>query len=244
MTPDTIKAISKVAKKFPSTTCTDLVIWNESNIGSSLIMWVKRIPLYLAYIYELPFNLKCALFGIMLSDGHLEKLTNFVRFSIIQSIPAHFEYLWAVFELFKPFCNNYPAPNKVINGIIITVIVRTRGLPCFIPFYEIFYLNGIKVIPDNISLFTYLTPIGLAHLVIGDGAYYRGGGLLLCTDSFTLLDCCRLVNFLHIRYGWVCNIHTNKKGYNRIYIPKRYLGDVLTVVGPHMVPSMLYKLNA
>jgi len=80
-------------------------------------------------------------------------------------------------------------------------------------------------------------------MVMGDGAYCPGGGLLLCTDSFTLQDCCRFVNFLHIRYGWICAIRGYKNGSPRIYIPKRYLSDVITVVGPHILPSMLYKLG-
>lgn len=39
--------------------------------------------------------------------------------------------------------------------------LSTRKLPCFNEIYELFYINKVKIVPDNI--FEYLTPIALAH---------------------------------------------------------------------------------
>ena len=39
----------------------------------------------------------------------------------------------------------------------------TRSLPCFIEIYNIFYVNGVKVIPKNI--YELLTPIAFAHFI-------------------------------------------------------------------------------
>ena len=62
---------------------------------------------------------------------------------------------------------------------------RTRYLPCFNELHGFFYKNKVKVVPDNI--YDLLTPIALAHWIMGDGAI-RNKGLILCTDSFTLQD--------------------------------------------------------
>jgi hypothetical protein len=51
--------------------------------------------------------------------------------------------------------------------------------------------------PQNI--YELLTPVALAHLIMGDGAV-RPSGLILCTDSYTVADAVRLMNVLIIRY--------------------------------------------
>lgn len=200
------------------------------------------MPDYLAQMYQIPSDLKQVLFGLMLSDGYLEIATNLSRFSFIQSVPAHAAYFFAVFQLFMSFCNSGPRHNKIVDGVVTTVYFRTRALPCFNVFYHMFYALGKKLVPADEYLFMFLTPLAIAHLVMGDwtGA---GTGVLLCTDSFTLADCCRLVNFFSVRYGWSCTIRDYKQGRPRIYIGAESLNDFRRVVAPHMDPSMLYKLG-
>jgi hypothetical protein len=239
---DTVRTLNKVASKFPPTSSTALVLWNSSNMGSSLGLFLNQIPKYLAYLYQLPKDIKSVLFGIILSDGHFMKDTNLVRLAFNQSYPSHFFYFTHVFILFFAFCNNYPSPIFHANGFLKGFRFRTRSLSCFIPFYEIFYPNGVKVVPSDIDLFTYLDPLALAHMIMGDGAS-NGCGLILCTDSFTLYDCCRLVNFLHIRYGWKCTITGVKTRHPRVYIPAKYMNEVRKVVGPHILPDFRYKLG-
>jgi len=72
-------------------------------IKKTALLWVYflyQISKYLAHMYLLTFRQKCVLFGIMLSDGYFEKGVNLVRFSFIQAILAHAEYLWFVFFLY------------------------------------------------------------------------------------------------------------------------------------------------
>lgn len=40
-------------------------------------------------------------------------------------------------------------------------------MPMLTEFYNIFYLNGVKRIPTDLSL---LTPLALAHLIMQDGS--------------------------------------------------------------------------
>ena len=71
-------------------------------------------------------------------------------------------------------------------------------MPCLTELHSLFYVNKVKVIPHNI--YKLLTPIALAHWIMGDGRNGKGG-LILCTDSFSLKDVVRLMNVLIIRYG-------------------------------------------
>lgn len=41
-----------------------------------------------------------------------------------------------------------------------------------------------------------LDSIALAHWIAGDGAYREQGGLLLCSDSFTLREVILLINLV------------------------------------------------
>jgi hypothetical protein len=75
------------------------------------------------------------------------------------------EYLNHLYLLFKDFVLTPPVKYTITGKN--TIIARynysfsTLSLPCFNEFYELFYLEGIKVVPKNIS--DYLTPISLAY---------------------------------------------------------------------------------
>ena len=119
--------------------------------------------------------------------------------------------------------------------------IGTRALPCFSELYDIFNVNGVKVVPENIS--ELLTPVAFAHLIQGDGGF-KSQGIYLCTDSYTLQDVVRLMNVLIIRYELKCTLHraSNGKGY-RIYIFRNSVGKVTEIVLPHLIPSMYYKVG-
>ena len=64
--------------------------------------------------------------------------------------------------------------------------------------YSIFYKGDVKknkIIPDNI--YNLLTPIALAHLIMGDGSA-RPHGLTICTNNYSLKDVVKLMNVLNI----------------------------------------------
>lgn len=113
-------------------------------------------------------------------------------------------------------------------------------MPCRTELHSLFYINGVKIIPDNI--FELLTPVGLAHLIRGDGSVARQG-LILCTDSCSLPDVVRLMNVLIIRYELVCTLHKKKENQYRIYISSKSIPRLQRIVGPYMHESMLYKLS-
>ena len=60
------------------------------------------------------------------------------------------------------------------------------------------------------NIYELLTPIALAHLIMGDGSVSRHG-LIICTDSYELKDVIRLMNVLIIKYRVESTIRVHKK---------------------------------
>lgn len=116
------------------------------------------------------------------------------------------------------------------------------ALPCITELAQQFFLPGsrIKVIPGDI--YNLLSPVALAHWIIGDGEA-KESGLRLCTDSYTLPEVITLINVLMLRYGITCRIHVKRKEQYRIFIPESELEKVRSLVLPYTIPQMHYKLG-
>lgn len=116
-------------------------------------------------------------------------------------------------------------------------------MPCITELYLLFYPSGVKVIPKNI--YDLLTPVALAHLIMGDGSVLRFG-LKICTNCYSVQYVVRLINVLMIRYRLDCTIHLkrqNKKIEYLIYIRQGSIPLLRQIVRPHRCSSMLYKIK-
>jgi hypothetical protein len=71
---------------------------------------------------------------------------------------------------------------------------------------------------------------------------YKGKGIALCTDSYSIADVVRLMNVLIIRYDLICTLHKSNEQY-RIYISRKSMEKVVKIVKPYMIPSMYYKIG-
>ena len=100
--------------------------------------------------------------------------------------------------------------------------------------------NGVKIIPNNI--YELLTPIALAHLIMGDGSA-KQYSLKICTDSYTVPDIIRLMNVLIIRYELDCTLRFHTPTQPRIHIKQNSMPKLRAIVGPYMCQSMMYKLG-
>jgi hypothetical protein len=116
---------------------------------------------------------------------------------------------------------------------------------CITQLHYLFYPNGVQIISNNI--YELLTPVALAHMIMGDGAV-RPYGLIICTNSYSVKDVVRLMNVLIIRYRLECKIRLkkrqNKKIEYMIYIQQGSMTSLLNIVSPFMHSSMLYKLKS
>lgn len=77
---------------------------------------------------------------------------------------------------------------------------------------------------------------------MGDGAV-RPQGLIICTDSYNLVDVVRLINVLLIKYNIESNIRFHTPTQPRIYINQHSMPLLRRLILPYMEKSMLYKIE-
>ena len=147
-----------------------------------------------------------------------------------------------VFIILSHYCKSYPKLGnaKLNNKIYPFFTFTTRSLLCFTDIFHTFYVNGKKVVPEDI--YNILTIQGLAHWISGDGSFVKGGGLYLNTQSFTIIDNVRLINVLILKFNCKCSIHM-QRGLPIIYISARSMRKLLPLLEPYFTPGMLYKLR-
>ena len=183
--------------------------------------------------------------GLLLSDGWLifsnTKAKN-AKLGLKQSV-KNMSYVSFVFSIMSHYCSSMPSlvktpgrEGKLHYGLYFV----TRSLSAFTELHSIFYVNKVKVVPQDI--YNLLTPVALAHLIMGDGSAERHG-LILCTDSYTVSDVIKLINVLFIRYQLDCTLRFHRPAQPRIYIRQGSMSKLRSIVQPHMHPSFLYKLG-
>nr|QBM31568.1 hypothetical protein [Arthrobotrys musiformis] len=148
-------------------------------------------------------------------------------------------YVWSVYWDLSHYCYSLPKYKHKTrkNTAVNSVSFATRSLPCLVEIYDLFYLNKKKIILANI--YYLLTPVALAHMIMGDGSA-RTSGLRISTDSFSVKEVVLLINVLIIKYGLKCSLNI-VGGKPRIYISSSSL-ELLKSINPFIVPSMQYKL--
>ena len=219
--------------------CTSLVVFG-SNLQSNVDY--GRFSPSLANVIVLTEYLYGVVIGLLLSDAWLMRnnSNSNSRLAIKQSL-NNFGYLWFVFNLLAPYCPSYPSLRKAnLKGVIFYAVqLTTRSLPCFTQLFNLFYKNGVKIVPCDI--YNLITIQGLAHWIMGDGSYVKGGGLYLNTQSFSIVDCVKLINVLMIKFDCKCTLHL-QRNLPIIYISKKTMFKLYPQLLPHMAPSMMYKL--
>jgi hypothetical protein len=200
--------------------CLALVPWGDhlpSTVGN------KRISKQERAMVRLPSFQYGVIIGLLLSDAWLllqpnqRSINSHLHFK--QSLDKS-KYVWFVFSILAHYCSSCPF---LVTGVRLgvrnyAIEFFTRAYPCFTEIHSLFYKDSIKVIPQNI--FELLTPVALAHWIMGDGVA-RPYGLQLCTDSYSLSDVVRLMNVLIIRYGLICTLHKKRENHYRIYISSK-----------------------
>jgi hypothetical protein len=192
----------------------------------------------------LPFFIEGVVVGLILSDGSCSfggPRSKNAHLKLKQSFD-HGDYVLFCFMLLWHYCKSGLKLDIGLRNGVTTygLYFITRALPCFTYFRHLFYPLGVKIIPYNI--YDLLTPVALAHLIMGDGSYQKYG-LNLCTDSFSNQDVARLMNVLVIRYGLNCTMVGYNKGRPRIYIKSDSMAQLRVIVAPYMHPSMYYKIH-
>ena len=219
---------------------TRIVVWAQ-NITSSI--GLGRFTKQVSNMIEIPDFQQSVITGLMLSDGWLtfgSKTSKSARLGFKQSL-SHSAYFLFVFSILSPYCNSMPnlisSNRKETKTYALQIL--TRSLPCFTKLYSLYYPNGVKIVPADI--YNLLTPIALAHWIMGDGSK-RAKGLVLCTDNFSLQEVVLLVNILILKFDINPTIQ-KEKNYFRIYINEKSLMKIKPFIKPYFVDHFLYKIN-
>lgn len=182
----------------------------------------------------------------MLGDCSIEKPspTSNSRLQFKQSTKNKV-YIEHLFSIFKEFCGTDPKimskfdsrPNK--NKIYEAIKFQTFSLPCFNKYKDIFYNNGVKIVPLNLE--ELLTARGLAFWLMDDG-YSSVSGFYICTESFSIEDLDLIVKVLQTNFNLKSTYHKTTNG-NRIYIHSTSKKDLINLVKPYFIPHFYYKLE-
>lgn len=170
--------------------------------------------------------------GCVLGDGYLRKKTN-AHLQITHSIKQK-EYVDWKYSLLK---NIVITPPKAYQGNAGRIGYRffTRSIPELTVFYDLFYINGKKIIPDNLKL----SPLSLAVWYMDDGSKSRKSSYFNCQQfdsrsQSNLMKC--LANF-----GIESRLNKDKK-YFRIRTLYSSTPTLSETIIPHMIKSMRYKI--
>lgn len=187
-------------------------------------------------------------YGVLLGESHVERRWGGigVRLSMSQESHRSGYLLWLHAQIAnRGYCNSVPPKiqTRLCTGGKLRYIFRfhTFTYSSLRSLYSAWYKDNIKHIPNNMAEF--ITPLALAIWVIDDGARV-GKGIKLCTNSFTYKDCTRLTQVIHDLYNVKSSVQSaGRPGQYHIYIWAESISDLRSVVRPHIVSSILYKLG-
>jgi hypothetical protein len=180
--------------------------------------------------------------GMVLSDGWVQKRKGWnPRIGFKQSI-KNFLYLWTIFVHLSSLCSGYPWLTKTIKRgkIFFALEFQTRQLNCLNEIYTLFY-SEVKIKTIKPELYEYLDYISIAHWIMGDGSK-KNKGVVLCTDSYSIMEVIILMNILKIKFDINTTIYM-EKGKPRIFINKKELIKIVDNIKPYFIDSFLYKLS-
>lgn len=187
--------------------------------------------------------------GSTLGDSHLEKRNKGIGTRVIfEQSNKNVEYLMWFHQYLssRGYCRKEkPVLHKRIKEhgqIFYHYRINSYRYTSFNWIREMFYLeNGRKIIPMEIK--EYLTPLALAIWFMDDGSKL-GTGARIATNGYELSELESIIIILKEKYNLDARYHKGaiNKGHT-IYIPSKSMKLFSSLVKPHMLPSMLYKLG-
>lgn len=205
---------------------------------------------------EIPWKTWQVITGELLGDGHIRydsinspQINGRLEFTFSAKILHYVNYL--KFNALSFVCTNSkptPWPNKDLTNKDVTQYwFSSKRMSIFSELHSIWYkkVNNsfVKTLPLNIE--NLLTPIALAHWIMGDG-YYSNGNVVLCTDNFSEKEVLKLIKVLNNKFSLKSSTkkRTNKNSVVwRITISKSSLPELKELVIPYTIPEMQYKLG-
>lgn len=191
----------------------------------------------------IPTNLQLeVLFGSLLGDMSFSKtISNKIKGKVEHCLQQK-EYVLYKHKLLENLCLKVFESNKFdkrTNKTYYSTGFNLKTNESLIELYNMFYVNGKKVIPQDLSL---LTPIAIAIWFMDDGAKGTKGGSTFSTNCFSYKDINRVKNYLTDKYNLNLSIHKNKTGQFLLYVKKKNKEHFINLISDFMIESMKYKL--
>ena len=170
--------------------------------------------------------------GSLLGDGTLSPTTAGYCFRVHHGIKQAGYVEWKYSVLASVVRST---PKRCRNGYLF----RTISHPEFSVLRKLFYPDSLKTIPIAF-LKEQLSDLGLAVWLMDDGAA-DGRQVRLNTQSFSMEENEALIGFLRAKFGIDVGLNVDKSSY-RLRVKSASMARLKSIVGPHILPSMLYKL--
>ena len=191
--------------------------------------------------------------GLILGDGHLHQKRKTHKPMFTQTFGQNAElFAKHVFEVFTDFCTpkgfySYKVQSGKNSPFYQRFIVRTTSLEVLQEFVNMYYnVNSlgkrIKLLPLNIE--NIITPVVLAYFLMSDGNYHKTNHIIrLCTNNFTKQEVELLSTAIYNKYNIQSRVQRARKEQYIIVISKSQVPQLQTLVKPHIIPSMLYRIG-
>lgn len=170
--------------------------------------------------------------GSLLGDGHLVKTTSGYAFRVNHGL-AQKEYVRWKYEIIKPFVRSSP---KECGSCCY---FRTITHPSFIDMRRLWYEERVKQIPGEM-LEKHFNAFVVAVWIMDDGSR-DGKQLRINSQCFTRSENELLQRFLWAKLGITSTLNRDKGKY-RIRIAEAGMSTLISMIRPHIIPNMLYKL--
>lgn len=186
------------------------------------------------------------LVGLLLGDGHIEQpyATPRARLKVEQRAEMRTYVEW-LYDIFQNWIRGAIASRthslKTTGKSYEYLGFTTFGHKEFMPYRQLFYPNGKKVIPNNLE--DLLTPLGLSVWFMDDGSVksHQSKGRILNTHSFSLEEVKQLCVILHEKFYLDAWPRQQRDGV-QIYISGKSAEALQALLEPRIIPEMRYKL--
>jgi hypothetical protein len=185
---------------------------------------------------------KQVLVGTLLGDGSLKISVSgkAARLQVCHSF-EHEEYVLWKKEIFKEWVLSGPKYYKINNSLIFRTVSHSE----IFNYFKMFYINKIKIVPENINLLL-KSGLSLAVWFMDDGNGFRqNDAYRLSTYAFGYNGTISLQNCLYSNFDIKSNLWKDSKGY-QIYIPIKEGGasKFKQLISSYITPDMKYKFRA
>jgi hypothetical protein len=180
---------------------------------------------------------KSLIIGTVLGDGYLRIIPgrNNAFLEINHSISQK-EYADWKYKNLKNICISAPTQRKG-NGSRIAYRFYTRQNQELSKIYKRFYLNGKKIVPNNLEI----DKIALSVWFMDDGSKCGKSNFYLNTQQFDQCDQLKLLACLK-KFGLIANLNKDKD-YYRIRFLSSSISALKELLKNQIIPSMRYKLG-